>query len=246
MGKKSKNEAVPRALIVGSTSGIGRALSAQMLNAGWIVGGVARNRQILEEMENEAQKRFYGQELDIKQIAEIPLRLEQLVQRMGGMDVCVVSSSITGKNKELEWSIEQNVLETNVLGYAAVLIWAARYFEKQGRGHLIGITSLAKYLGGRNPAYTASKAFEARYLDGLRLRLKRKGVLVTEVMPGFVNTPMIADQGRLFWTISAEKAANCIMRVVKKPKARVAISARWKPFRYLLPHLPDWLLGKFM
>ncbi len=246
MGKKSKKGAPRRALIVGCTSGIGRALSQQLLRAGWIVGGAARNRQVLDEMESDASAQFYGQELDIRQIETIPQKLEDLVKRMGGMDVCVVSSSITGKNKELEWSIEQNVLETNVLGYAAVLIWAARFFENQGRGHLIGITSLAKYLGGRNPAYTATKAFEARYLDGLRLRLKRKGVLVTEVMPGFVKTPMAADQGRMFWTISAEKAARCIVRVMERPKARVAISFRWKPFKYLLPHLPDWLLGKFM
>ena len=235
-----------RMMIIGCTSGIGLALAELSIAQGFLVGGVGRNADKLEELEQKFPHRVFGEIADIRHAENLSGHLDLLVQKTGGMDICVVASSIARKNKELDFSIEQDVLRTNVLGYASALVWAARYFQKQNYGHLIGLTSLAKFLGSPNPAYTASKAFESRYLDGLRLNLAKTNVTVSEVMPGFVRTPMTENQGKMFWAISAEKAAGCILKAMRRKKQKVVISWRWKLFYCLLPHIPFTVLKRVL
>ena len=186
---------------------------------------------------NDKREMTKGIVLDLRETATIEATLNESLKNRPLLDVVVLLSSITGENPELEWPIEENVIRTNVLGWSAVALWAARHFERQGKGHLVGITSLAKYLASVNPSYIASKAFEGKLLDGLRLRLEPKGIWVTEILPGFVETPMIARQKRKFWAISAEKAAHCILGSIEKKKRRAVISKRWKIFRLLAPHI---------
>ncbi len=231
-------------MIIGSTSGIGRALAELCIEQGFRVGGVGRNNQALRQMHRAYPEHFVCQAADLRKISDLQTRLNALLRKMGGMDICVVSSGIARKNPDLHFDIENDVLQTNVTGYASVLIWAANYFKKQHTGHLVGITSLAKFLGSPNPAYTASKAFESRYLDGLRLKLNPHNIIVTEIMPGFVRTPMTRDQSKMFWAITPEKAAHNILNVIKKKKNRAVISLRWKPFYWLLPHIPYGILKR--
>ena len=235
-----------RIMIIGSTSGIGKALAELCLEQGFIVGGVGRNEARLKEMAKAHDRQFFAQVADIRHRTGLNERLDALAERMGGVDIVVVSSSISRKNPDLLFEIENDVLQTNIVGYTAALIWAVRFFLKQGHGHLVGITSLAKFLGGKNPAYTASKAFESRYLEGLRLRLAKTGITVSEIMPGFVRTPMTEDQERMFWAISPERAAECILKAIRKKKQKTVISRRWKPFYWILPHLPFRLLKYFL
>ncbi len=231
-----------RMMIIGSTSGIGKALAERSLAKGYLVGGLGRNRAQLQILKEKYPKQFVWQQADIRQTADLPAALERLADKMGGMDICVVAASISGRNPQLQFDIEQDVLQTNIMGYASVLVWAARYFAEQKSGHLVGITSLAKFLATRNPAYTASKLFEGRYLDGLRLRLKKDGVTVSEIMPGFVRTPMTEDRQTMFWAVSPSKAAASILKAIERKRTKVVLPARWKPFYWLLPHIPRFLL----
>ncbi len=225
-------------LIVGCTSGIGLALTRLLLHQNVLVWGMGRNQTVLQKLKAEFPERFHSLKIDLRNEQQLLEQLNALAGKLNSIDVCVVAASITGENPNLDWEVEKNVLQTNVLGWAAVCNWAAHYFEVQGRGHLVGITSLAKYLASVNPAYIASKAFEGKYLDGLRLRLEPKGIWVTEVLPGFVQTPMIANRRQTFMVISAQKAAQEILKAIKQKKRRVTISKRWKLFRLILPHIP--------
>ena len=82
----------------------------------------------------------------------------------------------------------------NVLGFMAAAQVAMRHFFGRGRGHLVGISSIAALRGnGAGAAYAASKAFQSVYLDGLRDLARHSGVpiAVTEVQPGAVDTAML-------------------------------------------------------
>jgi len=125
-------------------------------------------------------------------------------------------------------------------------IFAANYFKVQKNGQLVGISSVAKYFGNPHPAYNASKAFEAIYLDGLRLRLERRGICVTTVLPGFVETPLTEDQPRRFWSADANVAAKQMLKAIEKKKRYVFITRRWRLFSWILPPLPFSLLRKIM
>lgn len=227
-----------KVIVIGASSGIGLEVTHKLIENGYIVGGCARSSDKLKQMGDKLGECFYPCPLDIRNAESIDNTLSGLIRTMGGMDICIVGSSISRSNREMDWSIERDVIETNVMGYAAVLNFAARFFRAQNHGHIAGVTSLAKYFGNINPAYCASKAFEAIYLEGLRLKLENSSVTVTEIIPGFVDTPMIADRSQKFWIVPADKAAKQIVRAIEKKKRTVFISGRWAVFRYILPWLP--------
>src|SRR5690606_17983836 len=98
--------------------------------------------------------------------------------------------------------------ETNTLGSIAWSNAAARRFVPRRRGFIVGISSVAGDRGrAKRPGYCASKAAQDVHLEALRNRLWDKGVVVTTIRPGFVDTEMTAGLG-LKGAISAEKAAD--------------------------------------
>jgi short-subunit dehydrogenase len=110
------------------------------------------------------------------------------------------------------------MIRTNLLG--VIYTFAAVLPEMLARrsGHLVGISSLAGYRGlPGESAYCASKAAVNVYLDGLRIQLRGTGIQVTTVCPGFVTTPMTANNTfHMPGLMSAEEAARRIIRAIKR------------------------------
>lgn len=234
-----------KVIIIGATSGIGLQLAHQLIKKGYIVGGCGRREEVLNNLEEQYPGKFYGQALDIRDTASLDSRLQTLIDRLGGMDICVVGSGISRDNILLETEVDRDILQTNIMGYSAALLFVARHFLRQRRGHLVGITSLTKFFPNRSvPAYNASKAFAGNYLDSLRLRLQGKNFTVTEIIPGFIDTPMLKNPQRTFWLVPADKAARQIITAIEKKRKRVVVSRRWYLIRWLLPWIPQWIYGK--
>ena len=90
-----------KVIIIGATSGIGEALARQLVQKGYFVGGCGRNAEKLEILENELGDRFIGHQLDIRETGTIDSGLSKLCDKLGGMDICIVSSGISNKNELL-------------------------------------------------------------------------------------------------------------------------------------------------
>lgn len=234
-----------KVIIIGATSGIGEAIASQMVKKGYLVCGCGRNEEKLKLIEKDLGDHFIGQVLDIRDSDKVESVLDTLVNRLDGLDIFIMSSSISERNLLLDWEIEKDVLMTNVMGYTACLAFACRYFLKQRHGHLVGITSLTKYFSNRsNPAYNASKLFESSYLDSLRYRLHGKNLYVTEIIPGFVDTPILSRPERTFWLVPVAKAASQIISAIEKRKKVVFVSKRWRLIRWIIPVIPHLLYRK--
>ncbi len=231
-------------LILGASSGIGLALTRAMLQSKCRVVGCGRNIQKLKQIKTEFPENFDYQVLDIRQTDLLTENLKNAVSKLNGMDICIISSGVSSDTSELNWETEHNIIQTNVTGFSQAAVFAAHYFIKQQFGHLAGISSVAKYFGNPNPAYNASKAFEAIYLDGLRLRLERKGIYVSTILPGFVKTPMIERQKHMFWAAKPERAAQLILKALERKKRYIFVTRRWRLFSWILPPLPFSLLRK--
>ena len=159
----------------------------------------------------------------------------------GFFDFAFISSGVGFLNPELDWSTEEDTIETNATGFARIACAAMAMFEKQGHGHLIGISSVAALRGaGEAPAYGATKAFVSRYLQALHFRAKKSGgrIRVTDVRPGFVDTAMMKAE-KPFWVASPRKAAEQIVDAVEKGQRIVYVSRRWSLIGWLLRHLPE-------
>ncbi|MEM8601031.1 MAG: SDR family NAD(P)-dependent oxidoreductase [Bacteroidota bacterium] len=232
-----------KAIVVGATSGIGRALALALGARGYAVGVTGRREDRLTELLAELPAGSEAAAMDVTELADARRGFDALAARMGGVDLVVLSAG-TGHTDESEsWDHVRETVETNALGFAALADAAYRHFETRGHGQLVGITSVAAVReSGLAPAYHASKAFAARYLAGLRHRAVKSdvSVVVTDVRPGFVDTAMAKGEG-LFWVATPERAASQIVAAIEKQRSVVYVTKRWRGVAALLATLPGML-----
>lgn len=235
------------AIVVGATSGIGMELARVLAADGWRLGLCGRNRQALEALRLELGPSHETSVVDVTESDAVPGLLEDLTRRLGReVDLVVLSSGIGVENHKLAWEPEERTLRTNVLGFAACASWAGRYFLARGRGHLVGISSVAGLRGSPfNPAYNASKAFVSNYLEGLRLNLGRYPITVTDIRPGYVDTPLTRGQKGMFWVADARTAARQIYTAIRRRKKVAYVTRRWRLVALLSRAAPDPLYRKF-
>ena len=225
-----------KAIIIGATSGIGKALAEILLRENYMVGVTGRREALLATLQESDSSRVFIKKMDVQDVSAIELICDELVNQMGGLDLLIISAGIGEENKALNFDIENNVIKTNIQGFTCVADWAMRYFKNQGYGHLLNISSIAGIIGnGSAPSYNATKAYQINYLEGLRLNAKEYGsrIIVTDVLPGFVDTAMAKGKG-LFWVSPVQKAANQIFEAIKRKKKVVYASKRWKLIGILL------------
>src|SRR5688572_2911762 len=229
-------------IIVGASSGIGRKLAELYAAKGYRIGITGRRMELLEQV----QANYPGQVeiacFDVTKNANCE-NLESLVKKLGGLDTLIISAGGGDVSKELNWEIDKRTVDTNVNGFVEIANWAFNFFVRQGHGELAAISSIAANRGnGWAPAYSASKAFQSTYFEGLSIKARRmkKNISVTRIEPGFVATSM-AKSNKLFWVVPVEKAAKQIIRAIEKKKDLVYISRRWWLIAKLLKWAPDWI-----
>jgi len=232
-----------KAIVVGATSGIGKELAIILAEHNCKVGITGRREQLLLNLQASKPDNFIISVFDVSLIDYIPQALQKLTDELGGLDLLVLSSG-TGKiNPELDTAFEQQTNAVNVAGFTAVANWAFNFFERQGSGHFAAITSVAAIRGSRQaPAYGASKAYQVNYLEGLRQKATnlKMPVYVTDIRPGFVDTPM-AQAENMFWVAPVEKAAKQIFRAIENKKNVVYITKRWRLVAFIFRMVPGFL-----
>lgn len=231
-----------KAIIVGATSGIGEALACELAKEGYTLGLAGRNTKKLAELKEKLGERVHTKPIDVLNTGEAMSRLKELIEETGGMDTLIISSGIGYYNKKLLWERENLTLGVNITGFAAIANVGFNYFREQGGGHLVALSSIAVHIpSGISPAYASSKAFVSHYIRGLRIQSKRYklGIDITDIRPGFVDTPMTEGQKGMFWVAPVEKAARQIVKAIKKKKRCVYITRRWSLLGWLTGILPE-------
>jgi short-subunit dehydrogenase len=166
---------------------------------------------------------------------------------MGGLDLVIYASGVMPLIEPNEFSFEKDemTVDVNCLGAVAWLNEAAQRFEHTGRGSIVGISSVAADRGRRGfPVYGASKAFFDTYLEALRNRVARSGVVVTTIKPGPVDTPMSRGVKKRPLLISAEAAATATLNAVAKRKGVVYVPGTWRPIMFVVRHIPSFIFRK--
>ncbi len=216
-------------LITGVTSGIGEALARQYVQKGWQVAGTGRREDRLAQLQAELGDAFVYAAFDIA-APDADEKLTALAAQLEGLDVVIANAGIGYLDSALDKTQEHLINQVNVVGFQQTMAWAGRYFAKQGRGHLVGISSLAaSFPNSYAPAYNASKAYVWYYLAGLRKYFKRHpaDVAVTEIRPGWIDTEMTENARFKFWSVGAERAASEIMQAIEAKKSLKYIPGRW-------------------
>ena len=232
-----------KAIVIGASSGIGRALARVLAANGYAVGLAARRLPLLAELQQEIGPHARVKQIDVTDTARAMTQLGELIEELQGVDLIVLNSGFGQINPALDWPAEDETIRVNVHGFAAMANVAMRYFIGRGQGHLVGISSVAALRGyHETPAYGASKAFMSIYLDSLRQKAFRLGlpIAVSEIRPGFVDTAMVQTPHR-FWVASPEVAARQMFRDITRRKSRCYVTRRWIFIAWLMKIVPDWI-----
>jgi short-subunit dehydrogenase len=232
-----------KTIIIGASSGIGKAISEILVTKNHLVGITGRREDCLLEIQKQNPRHILINNFDCTHENAIT-KLEELVIKLGGLDLFIFSSGIGEFNKTLDFEIENRTIDLNVLAFTKICSWAYNFFQKQEFGHLVCISSIAGLRGNKTtPSYNASKAFQINYLEGLRQKSNKTSIVISDVRPGFVDTNM-AKGDRLFWVVSKEKAATQVYTMIQKKQEIVYISKRWFIIALLLKIVPNFIYKK--
>ena len=232
-----------KVIIIGATSGIGREVALVYIAQGWTVGVAGRREAELESLRAMAPEQVFTQVLDVTK-DDAAEHLQTLINKVGGMDLFLLSSGIGKQNYTLDTEIELATAATNVEGFIRMTNAAYHYFEKQGHGHLAVISSIAGTKGlGAAAAYSATKGFQHMYMDALDQlsRMQKLNISFTDIRPGFVATPLLKSSKSYPMLMEAPIVALDIVDALERKK-RVAI-IDWR-FRLLVGFwrlIPKWI-----
>lgn len=187
------------ALITGASSGLGRGLALWFARAGVKVYAAARRVDQLEALRAEAGENLVPFALDVADADVAHDKVQALDAQSGGLELVIANAGVGGGStgRHLDWRAEHHMVQVNVVGAMATLCAVLPGMVERQQGHLVGVSSLAAFVPLPGSAtYSASKAFLAMWLDGLRFDVEKVGLAVTSLHPGFVKSEMTAKNKR--------------------------------------------------
>jgi short-subunit dehydrogenase len=246
-----KNGAV--VIVTGASSGIGRALALRLGAGGYRVGLVARRRDELELVATTIAAAGGSAAVAPADVGDRPaLRaaIAVIENQLGPTDVMVANAGFGAPTRldPLNTDDVEQTIRVNILGviYSIEAVLPGMIARKSG--HLLAISSLGAFKGlPGESAYCASKAAVNAYMEGLRIALRSKGVVVTTVCPGFVETPMTPMDSAMPFMISADAAARRIARLITRRRGGVArFPLPMSLLMSLIARLPDAIVARLI
>ena len=217
-------------LIIGATSGIGKALFEKYIIEGNHLGIVGRRAYLLDEFYQQHPDNTFTSAADIIKQEEIEQAIHTLCAKLEHIDLAIVCSGTGDLNPSLDYALECPAIDTNVRGWTFVIDTLYHIFEQQGHGHLVAVTSVGGLRG---------EAYQINYMEALRKKAYKNGgsITVTDIRPGLVDTVMAKGDG-LFWVMPVEKVAHQIISAIRKKKSKVYVTKRWHFLAIINKNLP--------
>ena len=184
------------ALVTGASQGIGRATSLALAEAGATVAIAARNTEKLASLAAEiaaAGGEALAVPMDVADPAQVKTGFQQLLAKLGKLDILVNNAAITRDTLALRMKLEDwdAVLRTNLTGAHLCIQQALGAMLKQRAGRIINITSLVAETGNAGQAnYVASKAGLIGLTRAIAVEVASRSITVNAIAPGFISTPM--------------------------------------------------------
>ncbi len=208
------------ALVTGAGRGIGRAIALELARAGARVTAVARTAAGLDALVSEIEEiggrglAFAG---DLREASVCEDAVSAAVERFGGLQILVNNAGIGVFANVLETTDEQwdAVFATNVTAVFRLTRAALPHLTRRG-GHVVMISSLAG--SNANPgmaAYGASKAALDHFARCLLLEVRQRGVKVTTIAPGSVDTGFSGARTDASWMLTPEDLARTVMDLLR-------------------------------
>ncbi|MBM9578051.1 SDR family oxidoreductase [Leptospira sp. 201903070] len=240
-------------LITGASSGIGKELARIYAEAGANVALTARRKDSLKKIADDlkakgAKGKIVFASLDVAEYEQNFKVIPKLVKELGGLDLMILNAGISTSSSfgGRSFEADRKVIETNLIGAMAGVEAVLPTFQKQKSGQFVGISSVASFRGLPGSAsYSSSKAGLSTYLEALRGEVKRYGISVTVIHPGFIDTPINNQMKSRPFVVPVEKGAQKIYKRIENKVLSATVP--WFPWAFigiLMRSLPEFLWSK--
>ncbi len=231
-----------RILIMGASSGIGLAVAEALASRGVRVGLAARHTTELKALKEKYPEFVEYEAIDVTD-NDGPKKMEELIEKMGGMDIYFHVAGIGYSNPTLDPNREAEVIATNAEGFARMVSASYVYFRDNARkGQIVALTSVAGTNGiGEMAAYSASKKCAQTYLIALEqlAHQEKVDITFTDIRPGWIRTPLLEEGKSYPMEMTLEYVVPQIIKaIVKHPRAEY-IDARWGALCTAWKAIPD-------
>lgn len=234
--------------ITGASTGIGREIALQLAAAGVTVAASARSADKLLGL-GHGIKAF---PLDVTNLAAVKNTVAQIEQELGPINLAIFSAATYEEvaATEIDPAKFANILNVNYIGVVNCLSAVLPNMLARGVGHISWIASLAGYTGlPKAAAYGPSKAALINLAESLKPELALKGIRISVINPGFVETPMTAvNKFPMPFLMQPTEAAKRTIAGLAKGKFEISYPTRFVLILKLLRLLPYriffWLITK--
>jgi decaprenylphospho-beta-D-erythro-pentofuranosid-2-ulose 2-reductase len=241
-----------RIVIVGATSAIAAETACLFAGDGAVFFLVGRNEAKLERLAVRLHGLGAGaittRVLDLEDLPGHRTLPSEALKAMDGIDVLLIAHGLFMTDRDmddLDFAAAEKIINVNFLSVVSLLSAFVPYFERTRAGRIAVISSIAGDRGKcRNLVYASAKGGLSIYLQGLRNRLHFKGVSVTTVKPGTVDTPMTAHLPKGGLVVEPQRVARGIYRAILKGKDEVYLPWFWWPIMKIVKASPEMIFKR--
>jgi decaprenylphospho-beta-D-erythro-pentofuranosid-2-ulose 2-reductase len=242
-----------KAVILGGTKGIGRAVARRLAERGDDVFLLGRDADDIARSASDLEQRGGGKRkvgtarCDLAEPAGFAAALEAAEQALPGFDTVVVTAALFGTQAELEADTER-ALQLCTVNFASTVAFcehARKRLQARGGGTLCVVSSVAGERG-RKPVviYGASKAGLSAYLEGLDHKYRSEGLVTVTVKPGFVKTSMTEGLKPPPFAGEPDGVARDIVNAIDRKKPVVYTPRMWALVMLVIRWLPRFVMRK--
>jgi short-subunit dehydrogenase len=237
-------------LITGASSGLGEGMAREFASRGHDLALCARRVDRLQALAQQLQQRHAGirisvREVDVNDAEQVAQAFDEFSRAFGCIDRIIVNAGRGGASPLGQGDVNAalQVAQTNFVGAVAQCDAAMRVFRRQGRGHLVVLSSVSAVRGmpGGMATYAASKAAVATLAEGLRNEMKaaQLPIRVTTLMPGFIHTELNAHQSHKPFAVDVTTGCRALADAIERaPDVAIVPGWPWRWIAWLLKWLP--------